>query len=75
MLLKISSLLPANYSDPGLQPFTGALTPTNSRQVPPPYSNKNSDGNKRNLEKEYKNTKNAGQAAQRKIQRPYNTAV
>uniref|UniRef100_A0A915P6N4 Ionotropic glutamate receptor C-terminal domain-containing protein n=2 Tax=Meloidogyne TaxID=189290 RepID=A0A915P6N4_9BILA len=63
---KISSLLPANYSDPGLQPFTGAgLTPINPRQVPPPYSNKNSDVDQR------KN--NSGH--RQKIQRPYNTAV
>ncbi|CAK5095503.1 unnamed protein product [Meloidogyne enterolobii] len=65
-LLKISSLLPANYSDPGLQPFTGAgLTPINPRQIPPPYSNKNSDVDQR------KN--NSGH--RQKIQRPYNTAV
>uniref|UniRef100_A0A914MZI4 Ionotropic glutamate receptor C-terminal domain-containing protein n=1 Tax=Meloidogyne incognita TaxID=6306 RepID=A0A914MZI4_MELIC len=63
---KISSLLPANYSDPGLQPFTGAgLTPINPRQVPPPYSNKNSDVDQRKNNLRHR----------QKIQRPYNTAV
>lgn len=63
---KISSLLPANYSDPNVQPFTrtGVL---NSTHVPPPYSN-NFDGNIGDSMKKCEQPR-------QKIRQPYNTAV